>query len=315
MLDVKRLRVLREVGMHGSFSAAAEALSYTQSAVSQQIAALEREAGTRLVDRSARGVKLTDAGAALVAHADAIIGRLDDAQAELDAIAGLRGGRLRLATFPTAGATVMPKAIVKFRGLHPGVELTLTPAEPLEGLAALRAGEVDIALTVTSPEAASSQSEDFEFTDLLDDPMYLMMAADHPRATSDQLHLSDLADDDWILGSTKRCPDAAILLRSCQAAGFDPQIAFHSDDHLAVQGFVASGFGVSFIPDLALIAVRDDVVVRSIEGHSPVRRVQAATLAGSWMSPAKAAMLEVLTDVGAEFSAKRAELTPPSLAG
>ena len=104
MLDVKRLRVLREVAAHGSFSAAAESLAYTQSAVSQQIAALEREAGTVLVDRNARGVKLTDAGEALVRHADAILARLADAEAELEAIAGLRGGRLRLVAFPSAGA-------------------------------------------------------------------------------------------------------------------------------------------------------------------------------------------------------------------
>src|ERR671929_1421087 len=110
MLDVRRLRVLREVAARGSFSAAAEALAYTQSAVSQQIAALEREAGTRLVDRSARGVRLTDAGRALVEHADIILARLSDAEAELEAIAGLRRGHLRLGAFPSAGASVIPPA-------------------------------------------------------------------------------------------------------------------------------------------------------------------------------------------------------------
>src|SRR6201981_1077981 len=108
MLDVKRMRVLREVATRGSFSAAADALSYTQSAVSQQIAALEREAGTVLVERNARGVRLTDAGTALVAHADAILARLADAEAELEAISGLRAGRVRLGAFPSAGATLMP---------------------------------------------------------------------------------------------------------------------------------------------------------------------------------------------------------------
>src|SRR5512144_2665620 len=133
MLDVRRLRVLREVAAHGSFSAAAEALSYTQSAVSQQIAALEREAGSRLVERSARGVRLTDAGRALVGHTDVILARLADAEEELQAIAGLRGGRLRLSAVPTACATLMPLAIARFREHHPGVELTLDPAEPPEG--------------------------------------------------------------------------------------------------------------------------------------------------------------------------------------
>src|SRR5947199_7740568 len=114
MLDVRRLRVLREVATQGSFSSAAESLDYTQSAVSQQIATLEREAGTLLVDRSARGVSLTDAGEALVRHADAILARLAEAEAELGAIAGLRGGRLRIVAFPTAGATLAPRAIAAF---------------------------------------------------------------------------------------------------------------------------------------------------------------------------------------------------------
>src|SRR5919197_2895512 len=118
MLDVRRLRVLREVAAQGSFSAAAEALSYTQSAVSQQIAALEREAGTTLVERGARGIRLTDAGLALVEHADGILARLAAAESELEAIAGLRGGRLRLASFATAGAALVPLAIAHFSRRH-----------------------------------------------------------------------------------------------------------------------------------------------------------------------------------------------------
>src|SRR4051794_30365898 len=125
MLDVRRLRVLREVAVRGSFSAAADSLAYTQSAISQQIAALEREAGTKLVDRSARGVRLTDAGRALVDHADIILARLADAESELEAIAGLRGGRVRLAAFPSVAASLMPVAIARFRERHPGVEITM----------------------------------------------------------------------------------------------------------------------------------------------------------------------------------------------
>src|SRR5438477_699689 len=147
MLDLKRLRVLREVAQHGSFSAAGEALGYTQSAVSQQIAALEREAGSTLVERNARGVRLTDAGRALVEHSDGILARLAAAEEELEAIAGLRGGRLRLASFPTAGATLMPLAIAGFSRSHPGVELSLIEAEPEDSLPALRGGELDVALT------------------------------------------------------------------------------------------------------------------------------------------------------------------------
>src|SRR6478752_8512662 len=148
MLDVRRMRVLREVAQRGSFSAAADALSYTQSAVSQQIAALEREAGSRLVERSARGVRLTDAGRALVSHADVILARLADAEDELQAIAGLRGGRLRVAAFPSACSTLMPLAVARFRERHPGVELSLHPAEPDDALRLLRAGDCDVALAI-----------------------------------------------------------------------------------------------------------------------------------------------------------------------
>lgn len=308
MLDVRRLRVLREVAAQGSFSAAAEALAYTQSAISQQIAALEREAGARLVDRSARGVTLTDAGRALVVHAEAILCRLDDAEAELDAIAGLRGGRLRLTTFATAGATIVPRAIVEFRRRRPGVELTLGPEDPDGGLAALRAGEADIALTVATTFEPHLRAVNITYRPLLEDPMYLMLAADHPLAGRARLRLSDLVDEEWILGATNRCPDGRILVRACREAGFEPRIGFHSDDYLAIQGFVAAGFGISFIPDLALVAVRDDVVIRSLGSRPPVRMVHAATLTGSWESPAKVEMLDVLAEVSAEFESKRTAL-------
>src|SRR5436853_4918297 len=119
MLDVRRMRILREVAARGSFSAAAEALSYTQSAVSQQIAALEREVGTKLVERNARGIRLTDAGEALVRHTEAVIANLAEAEAELEAIAGIRGGRVRLASFPSAGSAIIPQAIANFRSRHP----------------------------------------------------------------------------------------------------------------------------------------------------------------------------------------------------
>ena len=307
MLDVRRLRVLREVAQRGSFSAAADALTYTQSAVSQQIAALEREAGTLLVERGARGVRLTEAGRALVGHADAILARLADAEAELDAIAGLRAGRLRMTSFPTAGATIMPSAIARFRGTHPGVEISLEPAEPDEGIARLRAGDADVALTVDAPFCAID-TDGIELCPLLDDPLYVCLPAGHPLAAESRLALEDLAQEAWLLGSTDACPDTTILLRACQAAGFEPRIGFHSDDYQAIQGFVAAGVGVSLIPDLALVTVRDDVVIRSLGARPPVRRISAATVAGGYRSPAAAAMLDVLVAVGREFEHGRRRL-------
>jgi len=307
MLDVRRMKVLREVAARGSFSAAADALAYTQSAVSQQIAALEREAGTKLVERNARGVRLTDAGRALVEHADVILARLADAEAELEAMAGLRGGRLRLAAFPSAGATLMPEAIARFRERHPAVELTLEPAEPDDGLARLRAGEIDIALDITA--AFNPRGDDgVERTPLLEDRMYVALPASHPLAAKRSLKLSELSDESWILGMPGSCPDSSIFLRSCQTAGFEPRIAFNSNDYFAIQGFVAAGVGASFIPDLALITVRDDIVVRSLGARPPARHVWAATLKDSYCSPAKQAMLEVLVEVAREFSVSRPSL-------
>lgn len=311
MLDVRRMRVLREVAQRGSFSAAAEALAYTQSAVSQQIAALEREAGVKLVERSARGVRLTEAGSIVVGHADAILARLADAEAELEALAGLRGGRLRLAAFPSAGASVMPRAIAVFRERHPAVDLTLQPAEPEDGVALLRAGEVDLALTIASTfdEGTCAYGSGITEQHLLDDPMYVILPETHALAHRRSLRLADLADEQWMLGSTGTCPDATIFLRSCQAAGFEPRIAFASNDYPSIQGFVAAGMGLAFVPDLALINLRDDVVVRSLGARPPVRRIMVASLQGSYCSPAREAMLEVLVEVAAEFGAARRELS------
>src|SRR3954465_2061203 len=147
MLDVRRLRVLREVAARGSFSAAAESLSFTQSAVSQQVAALESECGAKLLERGPRGVRLTDARRALGEHADAILARIEDAEEELAAIAGLRGGRLRIATFQSAGATLVPLAVGEFHRRHPGVEITVRQEE-IEAVDMLVAGEVDMALVM-----------------------------------------------------------------------------------------------------------------------------------------------------------------------
>jgi DNA-binding transcriptional LysR family regulator len=309
MLDVRRMRVLREVGRRGSFSAAAEALSFTQSAVSQQIAALERETASTLVERGARGVRLTEAGEVLARHADVVLARLDDAQAELDALAGLKGGRVRLAAFPSAGASIMPRAIARFRELHPAVELTLEPSEPDDGLAGLRAGDFDIAVTVQT--AWDRQGDDgLARLHLLDDPMSVCLREDHPLARKARVKLADLAEEPWLLGSRGTCPDTSIFLRACATAGFEANAAFHSDDYNAIQGFVAAGMGVALMPHLAIVTIREDVVIRSIAPPTPFRRIVAATLEDGYRSPAIEAMLEILVEVGAEFAAvERPELT------
>jgi DNA-binding transcriptional LysR family regulator len=304
MFDVRQLRVLRAVAEHGSFSAAADALSYTQPAISQQIAALEKRAGTTLVDRGSRGVRLTDAGQALVEHAEVVIARLAAAEAELEAIAGVRGGRVRLSSFPSAGASLLPPAVALFSERHPDVELSFVEREPEEAVQMLRAAELEVALVfkfrgMPQPEF-DRLYEGIELTHLIDDPMYLAMPRDHPAACKPRVRLQDVREDTWIQNDTTG-PCGRIHLGACTAAGFEPKIGFQSDDYNVVQGLIAAGVGVSLLPALSLTNVREDIVVRSLGKNAPTRRIAAATLAGRYVSPATQAMLEILTEAAERF--------------
>jgi DNA-binding transcriptional LysR family regulator len=303
MLNVVRLRVLKEVAYRGSFSAAAEALSYTQSAVSQQIAALESETGMALLERHPRGVSLTAAGQTLVSHADGILARLDAAEASLGAIAGLRGGRLRVASFPTAGATLMPLAIATFSASYPEIELTLAEGEPEAIIARLRAGELDLALLFEFAGEALA-TDDVTRTELLEDPMYLALPNAHALAAKGRLRLADLAAEAWVQTSSAS-PCARHVVRSCHAAGFEPNVAFESDDYQTVQGLVAAGVGVALIPELALSVVRDDIAIRALSPTPPMRQVIAATPAGARLVPAAPAMLGVLEAAARHYETQR----------
>jgi molybdate transport repressor ModE-like protein len=297
MLNVTRIRVLREVARHGSFSAAAESLGYTQPAVSRQIATLEAETGAVLVKRAADGARLTDAGGVLVRHADVIFAALDDAENELRAVMGLEAGRVRLAAFSSAAASIVPLAIARFRDIHPGVELVVEILEEEESIPRLRCGELDIAL---SNGAEPVPGELIERIHLFDDPMYVALPSGHRLAERHKVRLCDLADEPWMLGATSTCPDARMFKRACHAAGFEPNISFENDDYHALLGFVAAGVGVALIPDLAARAAREDVVIRSLGTGAPVRQVMAAVPAG-YRAPAAEAMLEILLAVGSEW--------------
>jgi DNA-binding transcriptional LysR family regulator len=313
MLNVSRLRVLSEVARRGSFSAAAEALSYTQSAVSQQIAALEAETGMTLLERRPRGVRLTGAGRTLVEHTDGILARLRAAEEELSAIAGLRGGELRMASFPTAGATLMPVAIAHFRASYPEVRLTLAEGEPEEIAPRLQAGEFDLALLFefSDPDespaeaaiaAGTAERAQPKRVELLEDPMYLALPREHPLASKRSLRLEELDGEAWVQTS-ESSPCARHVVRCCRAAGFEPGVAFESDDYQTVQGLVATGVGVALIPELALSVVRKDVVVRALSPHPPARRVIAAlpdaTGVKTRLIPAASAMLRILEEAAA----------------
>jgi DNA-binding transcriptional LysR family regulator len=305
MFDVKQLKVLRAVAEHGSFSAAADALSYTQPAISQQIAALEKRAGTTLVDRGSRGVRLTDAGRTLVEHAEVVIARLAAAEAELEAIAGIRGGRVRLSSFPTAGASILPPAVAEFTRRHPEVELNFVEREPEDASASLRAAELEIAIVFEYSELKQPEFdrmyEGIELHHLVDDPMYLALPRDHPLAAKPRVRLKDVAEETWIQESGAHSWCGSFHEAVCTNAGFQPKVGFRSDDYNVVQGLIAAGVGISLLPGLALTNLREDIVVRSLGKGAPARKIAAATLAGRYRSPATDAMLEILSEVADRF--------------
>src|SRR4051794_11025186 len=295
MLDVRRLRVLREVAAHGSFSAAAEALSFTQPAVSRQIATLEAEAGAELVERGARGIRMTAAGELLVEHAEAILDRLAAAEHELEALAGLEGGRLRGGAFPSAKATLIPLALTASDRESPEVSLSLVEAVSPRCAALLCAGELDIAV-VSDAEGALGQ--DLEFEPLMEDPMYLAMARDHPLALQPYLTMADLRDEVWIEGRGSVVSNA--LRAAAARAGFEPRIAFESTQWLGKQGLVAAGVGITLIPTVALAAVHDDIVLRSLGPDGPKRQLSIATATARYHAPGVGPMKAVLRRVAAE---------------
>jgi molybdate transport repressor ModE-like protein len=303
MLDVRRLRVLKEVAERGSFSAAADALNFTQSAVSQQIAALERETGTTLLQRGAGGVRLTDAGQALVRHTDAILAQLSDAERELAAIAGLRGGRVRLASFPSAGATLVTEAVSLYRARHPEVELSLAEGEPHETIPRLKRGEFDLAVVCdyTHGTGGDQVLEGLDCMHLLDDPLVVVVPVDHPLATRKAIRLDSVSGETWVAGCGGGICNA-MLYEACAEAGYRPQIAFESDDHNVLLGLVSSGVGVTLLPALAARTAPPGVVVRPVAGSDPLRRIFAATPTEGYLSPATEAMFDVLREVSRPYA-------------
>jgi molybdate transport repressor ModE-like protein len=301
MLDVKRLRVLREVARWGSFSAAAEALGYTQPAISRHVALLERETGATLLERRPGGVRLTDAGALLVRHADVILARLHDAEQDLDDLLGMRAGRLRMSTITSAAPTIVPLAVVAFRHRLPDLELSVSMVEPPGVLPILRAGEVDLAVC---NDEGSLESPEVEGSLLFEEPMRIALPREHRLAGRSRVQLGELANERWMLGTDHACPDAARFIRACHAEGFDPQIAFHNDDYTAVLGFVAAGVGVAPVPEMVARNAGGGVRICSLRGIELTRPIVAVMPAGYQSRPARA-MLEVLHEVGARWCEDR----------
>jgi DNA-binding transcriptional LysR family regulator len=304
MQSVQRLRVLAEVAAHRSFSAAADALRYTQPAVSKQIALLEREVGATLVVRGARPIRLTEAGEALLSHAQAIFERLAAAEAEIEAIASLDSGRLRLGTFSSAGATLVVQAIAAFRSRHPGVLITMIEAGP-EALAhRVRAGEVDLVVAYDYPAIGQTLDDAMESHHLLDDPDDLVVHPDHPLAVKRRVAIADLRDEDWLLPTLgPEHPMQKLLTAACAAAGFEPRVVFQVNDCEMTQALVAAGMGIAILPRLSLHPVHPGVTIRPLD-NAPTRRVLALRLEQA-QTPSSNAFLELLKECAAAYPEMR----------
>jgi DNA-binding transcriptional LysR family regulator len=274
MLSLGRLRVLCEVAECGSLSAAADRLGYTSSAVSQQIATLEREVGLVLFERHPRGVTLTDAGEVLLAHAKRLLAGENAARSELDALARGERGRVRMGWFTTAGAALVPFALARFIPAHVGAELLLAESDPEESAHALRAGNLDLAL-VYQFELEDDPVPDLTQVELFDDHAYVGVATGHPLASRDDLTLADFAEEPWVQGVPHGATLAA-LPAACRVAGFEPRVVFRTDDHLVVQGLVAAGLGVALLPRIAVPTVRPDIVIKTVAGRGLRRAVRLA---------------------------------------
>ncbi|MEO3798693.1 LysR family transcriptional regulator [Nonomuraea sp. B1E8] len=288
MLDVTRLHVLVAVARTGSLTAAARELHYSQPSVSHHLAKLEAETGAKLIQRAGRGIRLTDAGRLLAERAADIIGRLDATSEELAAHVGLRTGRVRLAAFPSALGTFIPKAAGLLAAAHPGLRLELMETEPPEALRLLRAGRADVAVMFRYDDTAP-EDNGLHMIHLFDDLSYLVSST---PADGLESGLAAHAGSPWIAGCD-RC--RSHLLDICDKAGFTPRISFTSDDIVAVQALVAAGLGLTLLPGLALTAHRHPGVhVTEVPGST--RHVYAAVYGEPPHPPATEALVKALEE-------------------
>jgi len=289
-MDPRRLMIFRTVARAGALGAAARELGWTQPAVSQHLRQLEREAGCTLLLRGPRGVRPTEAGTLLLARADAIAAQLDMAAEELAGVAALRRGRVRLAAFPSALATLVPRALARLGRDSPGIDVALTEAEPPEALDLLTDGQVDLALVFGYREAPAPTSSDLSWVPLGREPVRLVLPPGR-AAERRGAELAALADDPWIAGCD-RC--RAHLVHLAEQAGFTPQIRHLTDDYVVVQNLVAAGLGVALLPRSALDAYRHpEIDVRPLRPASQ-RHIGLIHRAGAETVPAVRALLEAL---------------------
>ena len=292
MLDVRRLRVLHAVSAYGSVTAAAAALGYSAPAVSQQLAALEREVGMRLTERAGRGVELTPAAHILVGHTDALLARLDAAEADLAALRDQIAGRVTLAAFPSAAAGLVPAAWAALAGSAPQVRLDLTEMEPEESLPAVLRGETDVAVAHEYDLLPRPLDPLFERRELLDDPVVLAIPADYPA--DGPVPLAELAGQPF-LAPRQATSCAEMIQRACARAGFVPRVVARASDFQVLLSLVAAGAGVTLVPGLAVRWLPPRV--RLVPPADPVtRRVFTVSRRGGDRKPAVRVVLDALSD-------------------
>jgi DNA-binding transcriptional LysR family regulator len=273
MLDAQRLAVLAEVAHAGSIASAAARLAFTPSAVSQQIGRLERDLGCRLLNRHPRGVTLTPVGQALLAHAETVVGELRTAEQTVQAMLGAEPSRLAVGTFASAGQSLVPRALARFRRQHPGVALTLLDLEPPDGYGLVSSGDLDLLITHRYPGGSLPDPRGLRRQLLVRDPLRLVLPAAHPRAHGPQVTIAELAGDDWISGSNGT-PNRVCLELAARDASVEPRIAYETRDYQVTLALVEAGLGVSLVPASVLgRGRRQAVVIRQPRGTSLVREI------------------------------------------
>jgi DNA-binding transcriptional LysR family regulator len=293
MLDLRRLQVLQAVVAAGSMTAAAANLGYTPSAVSQQVAALERQAGDALLERVGRGVRPTPAGRLLTEHATIIGKQVAEAERALADLREGRTGRISIRYFATAGAALVPPALARLRQRFPHVNVDLGVTDTEDPLLEVANGRADVAIVVPPWDRMAQGTR---LVHLLDDPYRAVLPKRHPLAAKRVLALSDLADQPWIDAERAAGPCLNVILDACAAAGFSPNFVVQSDDYTTAQGFVAAGLGICLVPRMGLGSRHPAVVVRRIRGPEPTRSIYAITPETRLANPAVRSLLNALQD-------------------
>src|SRR5262245_49387362 len=298
-MELKQLRVLQAVGETGSFSAAAERLDYTQPAVSKIVAALERRLGTTLVDRGIRPLRLTDAGSALAQRAAA--------EFEVEAIANLSAGSLRIGTFSSAGAAMVVDALRAFRRSHPGVGVSITElGMPSAVTRSLRRGDLDLGVSFDYPEIGDTFGDDLALVHLLDDPFDVVVPRGHRLEREQAIHFADLRRENWLLGDFgPDSPSFRMIDRRCRDAGFDPRVTYRINDCQMAQALVAAGEGIALLPRIMLQARNPGVTIRPLATDPPIRRVSAIRLATRFLTPATEQFIALLVAASANHANPR----------